>query len=136
MILLFRAYKASADPEQILPVEPAVRSALLRIEDCILQGAPLRVSALAEEFNLAADNFSKSFKEATGLSPMDYYQHRRLRKACSSLLSTNRTVTEIADALGYCDAAHFSHLFKRNLGATPSEYRQNFGAPGRALDAP
>jgi AraC-like DNA-binding protein/quercetin dioxygenase-like cupin family protein len=127
MIRLHRAYKASAAPGRLLAVEPVVRSALLRIEDCILQCTPFRVSVLAEESDLGADCFSKLFKEATGSSPMDHYQHRRLQQACSSLLGTGRTVTEIAQALGYCDAAHFSHIFRRNLGTTPSEYRRNFG---------
>ena len=127
MVRLFRAYKCSAPIEPFVAEEPLLRSALLHIEDCILQCTPFRVSALAEELRLGADSFSKFFKEATGSNPMDYYQHRRLQQACSLLLGTSRSLTEIAHALGYCDSAHFSHLFKRYYGTTPSGYRRNFG---------
>jgi AraC-like DNA-binding protein len=123
MIRLFRAYKDCASTPQLLTVEPVVRAALLHIEDCILECTPFRVGALAEERQMTPDSFSKCFKEATGSSPMDYYQHRRLQQACTMLLGTNDAITEIAYTLGYCDAAHFSHLFKRYRGMKPSEYR-------------
>ena len=127
MIQLFRAYKESATTPQLLPVDPVIRAAFLHIEDCILGCAPFRVGALAEEHEMAPDSFGKYFKEATGSSPMDYYQHRRLQQACTSLLGTNEPITDIAHDLGYCDAAHFSHFFRRYLGTTPSEYRRKHG---------
>jgi len=127
MIQLYRAYKANAAPGHPLKTEPAVRAALARIEDCILQCTPFQMSTLAEELELSPEYFSKVFKDATGSSPMDYYQYQRLQRACSSLLATRRSVTEIAQSLGYCDAAHFCNVFRRILGTTPTEYRRSFG---------
>jgi AraC-like DNA-binding protein len=41
------------------------------------------------------------------------------------LLETTRTLAEIAEQLGYCDAFHFSKAFKKSVGSAPSSYRKN-----------
>lgn len=44
---------------------------------------------------------------------------------CSMLLSTNRSIEEIALHLGYCDASYFHRMFRRQMGVSPSRFRKD-----------
>ena len=87
---------------------------------------PLEVAARRAGMSLR--NFVRRFKEATGDSPLIYLQKLRIAAAKRLLESDRRTVQEISDAVGYQDAAFFRQLFERHTGASPSAYRQRFGA--------
>jgi len=54
--------------------------------------------------------------------------------ACERVLrdprSAGRTITDIAYAFGFSDAAHFSRSFQRRFGAAPSAYRKRASAVG------
>lgn len=64
------------------------------------------------------------FREHTGLSPNDYLQRLRIRKAKVLLASGNDTSFNIASACGFPDSRYFSRVFKRHTGNTPLGYRQ------------
>ncbi|WP_261805993.1 helix-turn-helix transcriptional regulator [Lapidilactobacillus luobeiensis] len=77
---------------------------------------------------LARDNYvspaylSRIFKEATDMSPINYLIQIRLKNAHALLKNeTETTVKEIASAVGYEDAYHFSKLFKKYYGVSPSQ---------------
>ena len=59
---------------------------------------------------------------------MSYLIAWRLQLAGRKLRSTNHTLVEIAESVGYGSEAAFSRAFKRHTGTTPSEWRQ----PGQA----
>lgn len=101
-----------------------------RVEQCIVQGDPFRVAEAAVAAGVSADYLSRLFRQATGDSPMEYYQRRRVRHAGRLLLDADREVGEVAQALGFCDAAHFSKVFRRVQGVSPRAYRQRYGIPG------
>ncbi len=64
--------------------------------------------------------FSRGFKEVFGISFRDYVIRYRLRQACHLLKNPNASVTEVAFAVGFSDVSHFSKMFKRYLGVSPS----------------
>ncbi len=66
-------------------------------------------------------------EESTGLTAGDYFQRKRIHRACHRLLTTKVTATEIAHLLGYADSAHFNRRFKETTGLTPRAYRKKFG---------
>lgn len=76
---------------------------------------------------LAQDNYvspaylSRIFKEATDMSPINYLIQIRLKNAHALLKNEDTTVKEIASAVGYDDAYHFSKLFKKYYGVSPSQ---------------
>ncbi len=125
MVLLDRSFSASGG-HMALRATPWIRSTLQTIEETVLQGEPFRVASVAESLGLDAKTFSRTFHQQIGASPTRYYQHRRVQRACWLLLHSDKPVTDIAHLLGYTDSAHLTHVFKRERGCTPREYRHKY----------
>jgi len=85
----------------------------------------LTLDEIAEYAGLSVSHFSLLFKQQTGHSPMDYFIHLKMQYACGLLTLTTNTVRQIAYELGYDDPYYFSRLFKRVMGVSPNQYRQN-----------
>jgi AraC-like DNA-binding protein len=67
-----------------------------------------------------------AIKATTGLSLHRYLTRYRMHIALDLLLSTRLTVTQIAEQVGYKTQAHFSAAFKKEIGKSPSAYRQDY----------
>jgi transcriptional regulator GlxA family with amidase domain len=80
---------------------------------------------VAEKVGMQMRNFRRNFKAKTGDTPMQYLHRVRLANASHLLSTSNLTVEQIAYRVGYNDANYFSRLFKRKLGFTPSDFREN-----------
>lgn len=65
--------------------------------------------------------FSRGFKEVFGISFREYIIRYRLRQACHLLKNPNASITDVALSVGFSDVSHFSKMFKRYLGAPPSD---------------
>ena len=63
------------------------------------------------------------FKRHTGMTPLNYHHQVRCRKAKELLVQTNMSISEIGEAAGFVSSSHFSHIFRKTEGCTPSEYR-------------
>jgi AraC family transcriptional regulator, arabinose operon regulatory protein len=87
---------------------------------------PLRLADIARRAGLSPVHFSTLFRRQTGLSPIDYFIHLRMREACRLLHTTGGTVRQIAFQIGYEDAYYFSRLFKKVVGCPPVAYRQQY----------
>jgi len=83
----------------------------------------LTVEDMAKHSNRSASHFSTLFRKATGMSPLDYFIHLKLQKACLLLFNTNKKVKEVAADLGYQDPYYFSRLFKKYMEVSPEQYR-------------
>lgn len=81
------------------------------------------VSALAERLRLSLRTFNRRFKNATNQTPTQYIQSVRMHAAGDLLQTTNLSIAEIAFESGYQDLPHFTNLFKKHFGTTPSQYR-------------
>ncbi len=62
-------------------------------------------------------------KQITGMPLHKYVIYVRLMNAVNYLENTTLSVSEIASACGFCDAAYFSGYFKKHFGTSPSKYR-------------
>ena len=83
----------------------------------------LSVEEMAGKNKISTSHFSSLFKKSTGMSPLDYFIHLKLQKACVMLYTTETKVKEISINLGYDDPFHFSRLFKKNMNVSPNQYR-------------
>lgn len=69
---------------------------------------------------------SKVLKAAKGQTLRQYIIAYRLKLAKSLLISTSRSIAEIADECGFTDASYFTKTFRATFGKTPKEYRNEF----------
>jgi transcriptional regulator GlxA family with amidase domain len=84
---------------------------------------PLEVTELARACALSRSHFSRTFKCSTGLSPQDWIRCQRIARAKQLIEKTNLTLTQIGLECGFCDQAHFCHIFTRSEGITPFAWR-------------
>ena len=68
--------------------------------------------------------FSKVFKDETGENFIEYLTTIRIEKAKELLRGSNLSMKEICSAVGYSDPNYFSRTFKKNVGVTPTEYKE------------
>ncbi len=84
---------------------------------------PLEVTELARACALSRSHFSRAFKCSTGLSPQDWIRCQRIAKAKQLIQDTDLTLTQISLECGFCDQAHFCHIFTRSEGINPFAWR-------------
>jgi len=88
----------------------------------------LTLGDIAGSVNLSVPHFSSIFRKKTGFSPIEYFIHLKVQKACQYLLFTDLRVKEIAEKLGIEDPYYFSRMFHKLMGASPNLYRAKRGA--------
>lgn len=81
----------------------------------------ITLEQLADTLYVSPTYLSKVFKESTGMSPINYLIQVRLKHAKELLANEQLTIREISQAVGYQDAYHFSKLFKKYYGVSPSQ---------------
>lgn len=74
--------------------------------------------------NISPYYFSKIFKEDTGENFIEYLTNIRIEKAKELLETTDYSMKEICAEIGYSDPNYFSRSFKKNVGVTPTEYKE------------
>jgi transcriptional regulator GlxA family with amidase domain len=83
---------------------------------------------LAEKFGMSTRTLNRRFKAALGISPLDFLQEVRINIAKDLLKTSNLSISEITDKIGYQDTGFFTSLFKKYLGTTPVSYRETVRA--------
>ena len=79
---------------------------------------------VSREVNISSYYLSRIFKEGTGENFIDYLTGLRMDKAKELLATTQYSMKEICAKVGYSDPNYFSKTFKKNVGVTPTEYRE------------
>lgn len=83
------------------------------------------IEDLARIAGLSKSHFMKRFKEATGSTYKTYLNHIKVYHAQLLLTRTNKSIGDIADALGFCNANYFCNVFKEFCRVSPLEFRKN-----------
>lgn len=89
------------------------------------EGLPT-VKYMASELALSARYLSDLLKQETGKTALDHIHIALVNEAKNILMSTDNTVAETAYQLGFENPPYFSRLFKKEIGLTPTEYREKF----------
>jgi two-component system, response regulator YesN len=87
-------------------------------------GADLGLEAIASALRYSPNHLNHLFKQDTGETICDFVCRYRVQKAKEMLADPRMRLYEIAESLGYRNAAYFSGIFKRHSGLTPKEYRE------------
>jgi transcriptional regulator GlxA family with amidase domain len=138
-ILLLQHARAGSDAQPHMPVadvirDDRVRRALLLMEQNIAN--PISIESAAAKLKLSDRHLERLFVAETGRSPSDIYRELRLLHARWLIENTGLSMTEIANATGFCDSAHFSRQFKQFFSVSPSVLKATSPrnrAPGDAV---
>jgi len=82
------------------------------------------VEEMANTCGLSINHFRILFKKHTGIKPKAYVERLKMTYAGEQLCSTDNSIKHIAHSLGYQDSCHFSRVFKRIMGNSPSRYKE------------
>lgn len=82
------------------------------------------VEEISRKLFVSKMQLTKEFRRAYGLSPYNYLLSQKISQAKLFLRTTDLSVKEISDKLGFSDEHYFSNLFKRKTGTPPREFRK------------
>ncbi len=86
--------------------------------------ASISIQDLIDNFHFQEDYFNRLIKSKTGLTYSAYVQQFRLEKAGQLLLSSPKSIEEIAETVGYHNKGYFYKIFQKQYGMTPAAYRK------------
>ncbi len=98
---------------------------LRKIEDYVRAHLPesISVEKLAELADLSFFHFGRVFKQATGMTPLQFVTRERMLQAQELIRETPRSLIEIALEVGYTSPSHFAQVFRRMVGMAPTQFR-------------
>lgn len=98
------------------------------LDDYFLSELPMQdglptVKYFADKICLSPNYFGDMVKKETGRTPQEHIQEKVIELAKGEIAGTEKTVSQIAYALGFQYPQHLCRVFKRRVGCTPNEYR-------------
>lgn len=114
-----RAFEVNSQKVESDPVRQAMELMISRLEE------KLSMPEIAAKVGLGASRFYAVFKKEIGQTPVDYLQQLRCERAREYLANTDETITNIAFRLGFSSSQYFADCFRRHIGQSPSEFRNN-----------
>lgn len=81
------------------------------------------MNKIAAHIGISPSYFSSIFKQETWENFVEYLTKTRIEKACVLLRTTKLRTCEVGERVGYNDPHYFSAIFKKTMGKTPKEYR-------------
>lgn len=84
----------------------------------------LNIDFLSRKIGLNKYSLIREFKQAYGVSPVEYQLSRRFREAKFLLSTTNLSISHIGQGIGFSSSNYFSQSFTKREGMTPTAYRQ------------
>lgn len=88
-----------------------------------LADSELSVEMMAEHMCLSRSQFYAKIKSLTGISPIEHLKLARLKRSCDLLLTTDKSISDIAYIAGFTAPSYFSKCFKDEYKKSPNEYR-------------
>lgn len=83
----------------------------------------ITINEICNTIYISPCHFQRIFKNATNKTPYQYITEFRVNKSKEKLKEESISIAEIARLCGFLSGGHFSTVFKKNEGQTPSEYR-------------
>lgn len=84
------------------------------------------LTEISETLNINKFYIAHIFKDDFGMSPVHYMLNRRIGESELLLMSTNITISELANVLGFNSVSHFSTTFSKHVGISPERFRKVF----------
>lgn len=84
----------------------------------------IRTEDVANAVGISPYHLSRLFRSLTGQTMRQYLIHERIEAARQLLVTTDRTIPQIASLLRFCDQSYFTRVFRQAVGITPAAYRE------------
>lgn len=88
----------------------------------------LPIKILCKVGCMSRANLFRKFKKEVGLTPIEFINRERIRRAAEMLLQTPLTIVDIGYQVGFNSIGYFIRLFKKYMGVTPNRYRLQVAA--------
>jgi AraC-like DNA-binding protein/quercetin dioxygenase-like cupin family protein len=85
----------------------------------------IALSTATSIVGMSKTHFMRTFKKLTGQPFESYLNHFRIAKAQALLATTDKSISEIGEEVGFCDQSYFGLVFRRLVHLTPRDYRKN-----------
>lgn len=105
------------------PYIQLVNDAIIYIQDHLFE--PIRLTTMSQSLGVSTSVLYKAFTSVLNIPPASYIHQQKIRHAQKSFL-LNKSVTEVAQELGYSSAYHLSKAFKQIVGMSPREYKKQW----------
>ena len=89
-----------------------------------LSNSELDVTRITKMLYISRTKLYYKIKGLTGETPSNFFRTYKLNRAAELLNSGKYTVAEVADKCGFSTQSHFSVVFKKQFGTTPTEYKE------------
>ena len=89
-----------------------------------LSNSELDVTRITKMLYISRTKLYYKIKGLTGETPSNFFRTYKLNRAAELLKSGKYTVAEVADKCGFSTQSHFSVVFKKQFGVTPTEYKE------------
>lgn len=87
---------------------------------------PITLQSMGEALHISPYYLSHVFKQMSGYSPVQYLLRRRIGEAQTLLITTDLSITRVAEMVGYDTQSYFNLQFTKHVGMPPNKYRQNY----------
>jgi AraC-like DNA-binding protein len=82
------------------------------------------VDQMAKDLFMSRSHLSTKFKQESGMTLSAFIQQQKIKKAKEYLKNSKRSILEISTILGFSSQGYFQNVFKKTVGMTPKEYRE------------
>lgn len=114
----------STDETSSAVVESAFLVRFREVVEARLEDSEVSIDDLAAEMNLSRVQLYRKVKQITGSSPVELLRTTRLNRAYQMLLTTDKSVSEVAYAVGFTAPSYFTKCFKEEYGMVPGDVRK------------
>ena len=94
-----------------------------------LSDSDFNVEVLTSEVGISRAQLHRKMKDLTGLPISEFIRNIRLEQAVRLLKEQKINVTQVAYAVGFNNLAHFSTVFRKQFGVSPTEYIEQKAGP-------
>lgn len=101
----------------------SIHPALNYIHDNYTQQFPIEL--LADMCHLSVTHFRRTFNTIMGISPLEFINNTRIEHACLLLSSTDSSILEISELVGFHSVSSFNRAFVKLMDIPPREWRKN-----------
>jgi len=125
LLVLFSRFLAMAK-DAVLTKDNRIFKAIRFIREHLSES--IKINDLTNECCLSEDHFIRLFKKEMGITPIDYINRKKIEQCQLRLLLCEDSIQEVAYSVSIFNISYFNKLFKKIVGTTPSEFKNNYNS--------